>query len=456
VAWIVRLVKIGADGEEPLADVIKINRPDDLDDIANLGLTVADGKRVLAGLQQEIVAAQAGSHSVRRPECRSCGGVCHVKDHRNHAVATHLGQVMVRLPRFRCAGCGAIEAGIGWPSHCRSTPELDQLQAHFSALMPYRVAADVLKQVFPVDAAKHPETLRRHALKVGEALWNAAAVAKPETAVAAIAVSLDSTFIRSCEDGERHLEVRVGNVETETGGRQVFGAVAKADTDLEALIGRSLDTVGRTEDTVLTAFTDGCSGLRRILADAGISERPILDWFHIGMRLQHLKQTASGLSADDPARVAAKAVIVEEVERLHWRLWNGKAKDAQISIDRIRAVMHHFQGEQGQRKSITPSRKLWTALHALDGYLTGQSDWMVNYAERHRAGLRVGTSITEGTANFLVNRRMNKSQHMRWSRRGANLLLQVRCAVYNGTLGSGYGQKFYPANDTQPQAAIAA
>jgi hypothetical protein len=93
---------------------------------------------------------------------------------------------------------------------------------------------------------------------------------------------------------------------------------------------------------------------------------------------QHLKQTAGGLSDDDPARVAAKAVIVEEVERLHWRLWNGKAKDAQISIDRIRAVMHHFQGGKGERKSIAPSRKLWTALHALDGHLTGQSDWMVN------------------------------------------------------------------------------
>jgi hypothetical protein len=93
-------------------------------------------------------------------------------------------------------------------------------------------------------------------------------------------------------------------------------------------------------------------------------------------------------------------------------LWNGKAKDAQISIDRIRAVMHHFQGEQGERKSIAPSRKLWTALHALDGYLTGQSGWIVNYAQRHRAGLRVGTAITEGAANFLVNRRMNKSQHV--------------------------------------------
>jgi hypothetical protein len=49
------------------------------------------------------------------------------------------------------------------------------------------------------------------------------------------------------------------------------------------------------------------------------------------MRLQHLKQTASGMSADDPAQMAAKAMIVEEVERLHWRLRNGKAKDAQIA-----------------------------------------------------------------------------------------------------------------------------
>ena len=99
---------------------------------------------------------------------------------------------------------------------------------------------------------------------------------------------------------------------------------------------------------------------------------------------------------------------------------------------------------------------MWTALHALNDDLVGQSHWLVNYAERHRAGVRVGTAITEGTANFLVNRRMNKSQQMRWSRQGANLLLQVRCAVYNGTLGSGYGQKFHAANDTHPPAAIAA
>src|SRR6202051_17324 len=115
-----------------------------------------------------------------------------------------------------------------------------------------------------------------------------------------------------------------------------------------------------------------------------------------------------------------------------------------------------FKGETSHRTKGVPSRKLWRALHEVDKYLSGQSAWLVNYAKRYRAGLRVGTSITEGTANFLVNRRMNKSQQMRWSRRGADLLLQVRCAVYNGTLGSGLGHRFQPHANQNERLANAA
>ena len=228
----------------------------------------------------------------------------------------------------------------------------------------------------PVDAGRHHETLRRHTLKIGEALGEYVAT-RPETAAVTIAVTLNSTFIRSCAEGERHLEVRIGNVETQSGARQVFGAVTKAGTDIRPLIHRNLDAVGRTKDTALTAFTDGCPGLRRILADAGVTTRPMLDWFHIAMRLQHLKQIASALPANDPAQAEAKAVISTEVERLHWRIWNGKAQDAHVSIDRIRAVMHNFKGQPDGRRCNAPSRTLWTALHALDGYLTGQSAWLV-------------------------------------------------------------------------------
>jgi hypothetical protein len=47
---------------------------------------------------------------------------------------------------------------------------------------------------------------------------------------------------------------------------------------------------------------------------------------------------------------------------------------------------------------------------------------------------------------------MNKSQ-MRWSRRGADLLLRVRCAVYNGTLGSEFGHRFDRLANADPAFA---
>jgi hypothetical protein len=51
---------------------------------------------------------------------------------------------------------------------------------------------------------------------------------------------------------------------------------------------------------------------------------------------------------------------------------------------------------------------------------------------------------------------MNKSQQMRWSRNGGDLLLQGRCAVYNGTLGSGFGHRFQPHAKQNERTANAA
>jgi hypothetical protein len=99
------------------------------------------------------------------------------------------------------------------------------------------------------------------------------------------------------------------------------------------------------------------------------------------MWLQHLTQITGSFSSDTPERAAAKAVIVEEVERLRWRLWNGKAQDAGISLERIQAAMPPFEGEPDSRRSVAPSRKLRTALEALN-------DWgvelLIDRGDRHR------------------------------------------------------------------------
>ena len=134
----------------------------------------------------------------------------------------------------------------------------------------------------------------------------------------------------------------------------------------------SSEYTGKTTDTELTAFTDGCSGLRSILVNAGVKAPPYLDWFHIAMRLQHAEKTASTLPIGTPERENARAMIVAEVGRLHWRIWNGKAKDARITLKRIRQVMPVFRGD-GDRKRDPSSRRLWTALREIDRYLTSQS-----------------------------------------------------------------------------------
>jgi hypothetical protein len=218
MAWVLRLVETGIDGPARVIDVMDITPFGALGDMSKMGLMLSEAKQILARLQQAVVAIQADDHAVRRPVCSACGQACHVKDRRLHRVATLFGTVAVRLPRFRCAGCGRGEMGVSWLSYCRSTPELDQLQAHVSALMPYRPAAGLLAHLLPIEAGKSPETLRGHTLKAGEQLRNAATI-RPAAGASAITVTVVSTFICGCHDGERHLEVRVGNVETSSGGR---------------------------------------------------------------------------------------------------------------------------------------------------------------------------------------------------------------------------------------------
>ena len=80
MGWVLRLVETGVDGASRSVDVMAIDRLSDLSDIADLGLTLAQGKQLVALVQQEIVTTQSRDHAVRRPLCRSCGTACQIKD----------------------------------------------------------------------------------------------------------------------------------------------------------------------------------------------------------------------------------------------------------------------------------------------------------------------------------------------------------------------------------------
>ena len=66
MAWIVRLVEAGSDGDGRSTDVMEIAKPDDLRDIANLGLSLAEAKQLQAAIQRKVVGAHARDHAVQR------------------------------------------------------------------------------------------------------------------------------------------------------------------------------------------------------------------------------------------------------------------------------------------------------------------------------------------------------------------------------------------------------
>ena len=71
-------------------------------------------------------------------------------------------------------------------------------------------------------------------------------------------------------------------------------------------------------------------------------------------------------------------------------------------------------------------RKLVKALAEFGGYIGANVGSIPNYGERHRCGEAISNAFVEPTVNQVVSKRMVKKQQMRWSQRGAHLLLQIR------------------------------
>jgi hypothetical protein len=84
-------------------------------------------------------------------------------------------------------------------------------------------------------------------------------------------------------------------------------------------------------------------------------------------------------------------------------------------------------------------------------YLGNNKGTLLEYGKRYRAGKLISTAMADSVFNQVVNARMCKRQQMRWSPRGAHLLVQVRCAVANGLFAdwspeqiSGWLSRAYP------------
>ena len=89
-------------------------------------------------------------------------------------------------------------------------------------------------------------------------------------------------------------------------------------------------------------------------------------------------------------------------------------------------------------------------------YIANNGAFIPNYGDRYRYGEMISTAFAESTVNQVVSKRMVKKQQMRWTQRGAHMLLQVRTKVLNDDWRDTFCQWYpsmVPAKKKAEQAA---
>ena len=136
-----------------------------------IGLTLEEGKHLLAALQVHLVQAQAEDHCRHRRRCQRCGVRRPLKDQRSRRLVSLFGTVEVRAPRFtpcRCAvTCRRTLNPVAEIMPDRCTPEYERTVAKMGSLLPYRRARTLLAELLPLGNPQAVETTRQRTLRVG-------------------------------------------------------------------------------------------------------------------------------------------------------------------------------------------------------------------------------------------------------------------------------------------------
>jgi len=451
----------------------------------NLGLTLAEARELLRGLQQAVVTEQTAQFSEEQTHCPTCGARRARKGQHSIAFRTAFGKLSLQSPRYyQCCGMPGSAKSVSPLANllaARTAPELVYLESKFAGLMSYGLTVSVLSEVLPLSTAISTTGVRRHVHAVAQRLESELGEERfsfidtcqldldklPEPGPP-LTVGLDGGFVHARDEHRRQagsFEIIVGKSVVEDGGAKCFAFVNREDAKPKRRLFEVLKSQGLQPNQQLMFLSDGGDTVRDLQMYLSPESEHWLDWFHLTMRLTVMGQYVKGLAAE--LRAADKkplppdgdeaderidaADIAQRLERLKWNLWHGNVRRALQIIDLLAEDLE-IDGAPFEN-----SRKLHKAIQEFGHYIAVNRAFVPNYGDRYRHGEAISTAFVESTVNQVVSKRMVKQQQMRWTQQGAHLLLQIRTQALNDDLRGNFC-RCYPGmeRDSRNQDGMAA
>lgn len=350
---------------------IRINKSDERLRDGDLGLSIDDGKKIMATLQTVVVTQEAEAYALFRRVCPDCHSLRPVKDYTTRRIRTVFGTVEVRNPRWMlCRDChpGMDAAFAPLKEICpdRATPELMELTARLGSMVPYRQAASMLAEFLPIEPTESHATVRKRTISIGqrpddqiaEESWCAKTqmderrqleMQLPDDRCKEFVVSIDTAHVRSADaHSARNFEIVVARCGR--GGRGDAGGryFTTSNTDQLAIRDRALHALRRAGYCGfgdVTVISDGAEILKRLPRAMPKPTTHIIDWFHIAMKIQPIQQIADHMVRSRSDLASALPSIDRDIRVVKWCLWHGHVDRAIGDLEQLVAKFKAWQEE---------------------------------------------------------------------------------------------------------------
>ena len=425
-----------------LRDAATLDLPELLHELVSQTATqmlaaICDGETTVAEVEERVLelsremarevfstglSERFGKHQGPRRPC-DCGEDQRFLGYRARNVMTLLGQVRYTRAYYRCSACRAVhyagddEIGAG---QCGCSIPAQEAIALVSCELPFESARNLLVRFTALDMSvslarlvteEHGAHLEQEALAEREALFRGELELLPEGSPKRLYVTMDGLQMLFLDDWH---EAKTGAVYEARPGKDgidepfattyVCGAW-EGPEEFGKRLYQEAARRGVERAAEVVALGDGAPWIWNLALEHFAGAVQILDWYHAVERLHVVGRAVYGEGT-------AKARKFAEANK--GRLWEGRVNSVLRSLRALRPPTG--EGREAVRQAI--------------GYF-GTNRGRMDYPSYRARGYQVGSGVVEAACKTVAKARCKRSG-MRWSKAGAQSVLNLRCLRLSG------------------------